>query len=231
MSILAARWSAKPVSSRIDSTSVANGTSSGTICGRRGDAQGVRVSPRRTGRRGTPGAGRTDLLALGQPALPVGLEHLKHALCAKAGPDHLVAARKEHAAEAVKLLEPDRRRRVLWRDAHDRRLDVGRGAEIGLADLENVLDPREQLDVGRQARPELGPGRRAQPERELALEHEDARPRQRPRRQQLEHERGRNLPVGEGVSGLSAAAPGEGAGSAPGRACWRCTRQSTGALP
>lgn len=47
MSIFAARWSAKPVSRRIESTIVAKGTSSGTILvKRRGGGVGQHQSPK-----------------------------------------------------------------------------------------------------------------------------------------------------------------------------------------
>jgi len=66
----------------------------------------------------------------------------------------------------------DWRRWIVRRDAHDRRLDLGRRSKVVAADLEHVSDLGEQLRVGRQAAVQLVARRRQQAQRELALEHQ-----------------------------------------------------------
>ena len=105
----------------------------------------------------------------------------------------LIPATKQHARQAVKLLEAHRRRRVERHEAHHGRLDVRRWAEVVPAYGHHVVHPRIQLHVRGQARPERGARLRDEAQRKLALEHQDGHAEERPVREQAEDERGGDL--------------------------------------
>eukprot|EP01137_Pigoraptor_chileana_P036921 Opistho-2@33260 len=125
--------------------------------------------------------------------LVVLLKQLVDSARPKARADRLVLAHKGYAHKAVPLLKVDGRRRVAGLQAHNARLNLGRGAEVVLAHLHEVVHPREQLCVDRQAAVQCVAGLCDETLCKFALEHEHRTSEERPVQQQLEHKRRRNL--------------------------------------
>ena len=126
-------------------------------------------------------------------SLVVLAEELEDVVVVEDGGEGAVLAREAEAEETVPLDKVDGRRGVVRDDAHDGRLDLGRGAEVVLADLHDVRGGGEQLAVGREAAVERVAGLRDEAQRKLALEHQHGLAERGPLREQLEHERRRHL--------------------------------------
>ena len=133
------------------------------------------------------------LISFRAPRPPVLFQHLCDTLGLKVPVDGFVPATKYDAREAVELLKAHWGRGVERHDAHDGRFDVRRRAEVILAHAHHVVDLGVELHVCGQTRPERGTGLRDEPQRELALEHENGHAEQRPVRQEPEDERRRDL--------------------------------------
>ena len=107
----------------------------------------------------------------------------------------LVSPAEHDPRQPIKLAELDGRRRVTGDKPDDAALDFGRRAEVVLAHMHRKVDLRVELDVRREARPELCTGPCNEPHRELALEHQDCDAEERAVREEAEDE-GRGYLVG-----------------------------------
>ena len=107
----------------------------------------------------------------------------------------LVSPAEHDPRQPIKLAELDGRRRVTGDKTDDTALHFGRRAEVVLAHMHRKVDLRIELDVCREARPELCTGPCNEPHRELALEHQDCDAEERAVREEAEDE-GRGYLVG-----------------------------------
>jgi hypothetical protein len=128
----------------------------------------------------------------GAPGAVVALDHGEDLLGAQpARAERLVLADKAHAQEAVPLVPADVGPVLahLGLDAHDGGFDLGRGAEVVLADLHDVGDFGPELGIDGQAAVEGVAGASGEAEGEFTLEHENGASGRIGQREELEDER------------------------------------------
>ena len=79
------------------------------------------------------------------------MQQAQHILDAENGAESLVFTQEAETDKSIPLGEVDRRWRILWLETDDARLDLRRRFEAIAANLDQVVDSREQLHVDGQS--------------------------------------------------------------------------------